>query len=146
MCEWIKQLKFLDGYSSNLSRCINLDEGKIYGMKSHDCHVFMQRLIPLTFRDMLPRPIWKVLTKLSLFFKEICAHQCRKGFLPRLFSTFCLGSGTETYWGEAKRYIFWPRLLPEAIDPVFCPGLGKNRGIFLYSSVPQAGPLQGHVR
>ena len=32
---------------------INLDEGKIYGMKSHDCHVFMQRLIPLAFRDML---------------------------------------------------------------------------------------------
>ena len=72
MCEWIKQLKFPDGYSSNLSRCINLEEGKIYGMKSHDCHVFMQRLIPLAFRDMLPMPIWKVLTELSLFFKEIC--------------------------------------------------------------------------
>jgi len=72
VCEWIKQLKFPDGYSSNLSRCINLEEGKIYGMKSHDCHVFMQRLIPLAFRDMLPMPIWKVLTELSLFFKEIC--------------------------------------------------------------------------
>jgi len=53
VCEWIKQLKFPDGYASNISRCINVDEGKIYGMKSHDCHVFMQRLIPLAFRDML---------------------------------------------------------------------------------------------
>ena len=34
------------------------------------------------------------------------SHQCNKGFLPRLFSTFCLGSGTEAYWGEAKRYPF----------------------------------------
>ena len=58
-------------------------------------------------------------------------HQWRKGFLPQLFFTFCLGSGTEAYWGEAKRYIFWPRLSPEAIDLVFCLGLGKNRGIFL---------------
>jgi len=65
VCGQIKQLKNHD--------CINLDKGKIYGMKSHDCHVFMQRLIPLAFHDMLPRPIWKVLTELSLFFKEICA-------------------------------------------------------------------------
>jgi len=53
VCEWIKQLKFLDGYSSNISCCINLDEGKVYGMKSHNCHVLMQRLVPLAFCDML---------------------------------------------------------------------------------------------
>jgi len=74
VCEWIKQLKFLDGYASNISRCINVDKGKIYGMKSHDCHVFMQRLIPLAFHDMLPKPIRDVLTEVSLFFKEICAN------------------------------------------------------------------------
>ena len=34
---------------------------------------FMQRLIPLAFRDMLSRPIWGVLTKLNVFFKKICA-------------------------------------------------------------------------
>lgn len=73
VCEWIKQLKFPDGYASNLSRCINIKERKIYGMKSHDCHVFMQRLIPLAFHGMLPKPIWGALSELSLFFKEICA-------------------------------------------------------------------------
>jgi len=74
VCEWIKQLKFPDGYASNISRCINVDEGKMYGRKSHDCHVFMQRLIPLAFRDMLPKPIWGVLIEVSLFFKVICAN------------------------------------------------------------------------
>jgi len=49
-------------------------------------------------------------------------HQCSKGFLPRLFSSFCLGFGTEAYWGEAKRYLFWPRLLPEAIKSLLCLG------------------------
>ena len=28
-------------------------------------------------------------------------NQCTKGFLPRLFFAFCLGSGTEAYRGEA---------------------------------------------
>ena len=53
----VKQIKFTNGYAFNISCCINIDEGKIYGTKSHDCHVFMQRLIPLAFRDMLSRPI-----------------------------------------------------------------------------------------
>ena len=41
-------------------------------MKSHVCHVFIQRLIALAFHDMLPKPIWRVLKKLSLPFKDIC--------------------------------------------------------------------------
>ncbi|XP_057739900.1 uncharacterized protein LOC130957009 [Arachis stenosperma] len=75
VCEWIKQLKFPDGYASNISQCINLADGKIYGMKSHDSHVFMERLIPLVFRDVLLKFIWGVLTELSLFFKQICATE-----------------------------------------------------------------------
>ncbi|XP_072081023.1 uncharacterized protein [Arachis hypogaea] len=54
-----------------------LTNGKIYGMKSHDSPVFMKRLIPLAFRDVLPKSIWGVLTDLSLFFKEICATEIR---------------------------------------------------------------------
>jgi len=77
VCGWVKQLKFPDGYVSNIARRINVEEGKINGMKSHDCHVFMERLIPLAFRDMLPKPIWRALTELSLFFKEICANELR---------------------------------------------------------------------
>ena len=46
-------------------------------MKSHDCHVFMQRLIPLAFHDMLPKPVWGALAELSLFFREICATKIR---------------------------------------------------------------------
>jgi len=39
-----------DGYSSNLARCANIEKGSsIHGMKSHDCHVFMETLIPVAF-------------------------------------------------------------------------------------------------
>ena len=47
VCEWCKNLKFLDGYVSNLAHCVNVKDCKFYRLKSHDCHVFMQRLLPL---------------------------------------------------------------------------------------------------
>ena len=41
VCMWLKQLKFSDGYVSNITRCVKTSEGKIFKMKSHDCYVFM---------------------------------------------------------------------------------------------------------
>ena len=42
VCEWCRNLKFSDGYVSNLAHCINVKDCKFYGLKSYDCHVFMQ--------------------------------------------------------------------------------------------------------
>jgi len=30
-----------DGCSSNISRCVTIEDGRIMGMKSHDWHIFM---------------------------------------------------------------------------------------------------------
>ena len=49
-----------------------MNEGKLIGMKSHDCHVFMETLIPIAFSH-LPERIWKSITKLSHFFKDLCS-------------------------------------------------------------------------
>jgi hypothetical protein len=48
--KWLKSLCFLDGHVSNISRLVNMKEYRLYGLKSHDCHVFIQTLIPLAFR------------------------------------------------------------------------------------------------
>ncbi|KAL0324681.1 UNVERIFIED_CONTAM: hypothetical protein Scaly_2435200 [Sesamum calycinum] len=61
MCEWICGLKFPDGYASNLARCVDMMELRMHGMKSHGCHVFLQKLIPIAFREMLPEHVWSVL-------------------------------------------------------------------------------------
>lgn len=45
----------------------------MWGMKSHDCHVFMERLLPIALREMLPEPIWKAMTEVSLFFRDLCS-------------------------------------------------------------------------
>ncbi|KAL0293053.1 UNVERIFIED_CONTAM: hypothetical protein Sangu_2525600 [Sesamum angustifolium] len=51
--EWIRSMEFPDGYASNLARCVDMMELRMHGMKSHDCHVFMQKLIPIVFHEML---------------------------------------------------------------------------------------------
>ncbi|KAL0290179.1 UNVERIFIED_CONTAM: hypothetical protein Sradi_7055600 [Sesamum radiatum] len=73
VCEWVKCLRFPDGYASNLSRCVDMTELRLHGMKSHDCHIFMQKLIPVAFREMVPEHVWSALTEVSLMFQVLCS-------------------------------------------------------------------------
>ncbi|KAL0409630.1 UNVERIFIED_CONTAM: hypothetical protein Sradi_1897400 [Sesamum radiatum] len=57
ICEWITRLKFPNAYASNLARCVDMKELRLHGMKIHDCYVFMQKLIPVAFGEMLPERI-----------------------------------------------------------------------------------------
>ena len=50
-------IRFPDGYSSDLASCVDLDNGKFSGMKSHDCHVFMERILPFIFAGLLDRNV-----------------------------------------------------------------------------------------
>jgi hypothetical protein len=42
---WLKNLKFSDGYAACFRRAVNLDTGKLSGVKSHNYHIFMERLL-----------------------------------------------------------------------------------------------------
>lgn len=60
--DWISQeVKFPDGYASNLRNCVDTRDGKFIGMKSHDCHVVMQRLLPFAFAHLLPRNVYQAI-------------------------------------------------------------------------------------
>jgi len=54
VCKWIRSLKFSYGYASNLGRCVDMRNGVLHNMKSHDCHVFMQQLVPLVLEISYP--------------------------------------------------------------------------------------------
>ena len=41
LCKFLKEVKVPDGYASNISWCVQVNERKIFGLKSHDCHVLM---------------------------------------------------------------------------------------------------------
>ncbi|PKU60718.1 hypothetical protein MA16_Dca028306 [Dendrobium catenatum] len=71
ICEWVKTLRVPDGYSSNISRCVDIRSGRLFRLKSHDCHIFMQCLLPTTF-SYLSDQILNPLIELSVFFKDLC--------------------------------------------------------------------------
>lgn len=73
LCQWLSDLKVTDGYSGNLSRCVNAVQTSISDMKSHDYHVFMERLLPLIVRELFPKHVVDVVIERSYFFKALCA-------------------------------------------------------------------------
>lgn len=72
ICEVLESAKPPDGFSSNVSRCVRVAEKKLVGLKSHDCHVIMQYLLPLAIRRVLPRKVVRLLLELSGFFRNLC--------------------------------------------------------------------------
>ena len=64
VCRWLKELRMPDGYSSNLARCADPNTGKLHGMKSHDCHIFIEQLLPIAFGS-LPKHVLDPLTEIS---------------------------------------------------------------------------------
>lgn len=83
-CKVLRDIKVPDGYSSNISRCVNSAEGKIHGLKTHDCHVLMQQLMPIALRGILPDEVTSVLFDLSAYFRGICSKVLHVDELDRL--------------------------------------------------------------
>ncbi|CAL8085665.1 unnamed protein product [Prunus armeniaca] len=82
--KFVLSVKFPDGYASNIARCVNVDGGKFTGLKSHDCHVFMQRLLPVGIRHLLPEDVVKPIMLLSRFFSQLTAKTLRKTDMHQL--------------------------------------------------------------
>jgi hypothetical protein len=72
---WIKSLMYPDGYAANLSRGVNLETLRVNGMKSHDYHIWIERILPSMVRGYVPERVWLVLAKLSYFFRQLCAKE-----------------------------------------------------------------------
>jgi hypothetical protein len=66
MC-WMKGLKFPDGYTAVLRRSVNMMTEKLNGLKSHDYHIIMEKLLPIMFQGYFDDPVWLVLVELSYF-------------------------------------------------------------------------------
>ncbi|KAL0325577.1 UNVERIFIED_CONTAM: hypothetical protein Sradi_5127000 [Sesamum radiatum] len=72
-CDFLSSVKFPDGFASNISRCVKEKKLTISGLKSHDCHVLLQRLLPLATRGYLHKEVYEILLELSDFFRKLCS-------------------------------------------------------------------------
>jgi hypothetical protein len=82
--EWLKILKFPDGYAAGFRRAVNLNTNKITGLKSHDYHIMIERLLPIMFRGYFNVSIWKALAELSYFYRQLCAKEIKKDVMEKL--------------------------------------------------------------
>ena len=64
-------MKIPDEYASNLEKRVDMTQGILHGMKSHDCRIFMEQLLPIAFIG-LPKNISKPIAEINLFFKDLC--------------------------------------------------------------------------
>ncbi|XP_004516086.1 uncharacterized protein [Cicer arietinum] len=82
----LKNVKTPDECSSSIPRCVHIKQHKIFGLKSYDCHVLMQELIPIALRGTLPDKVTSVLIDFCNFFKKICSKVLNVEFLEHLES------------------------------------------------------------
>ncbi|XP_020874040.1 uncharacterized protein LOC110226484 isoform X2 [Arabidopsis lyrata subsp. lyrata] len=61
-----------DGYCSNISRALSLEDCKVQGLKSYDYHVLMQQLLPVAIRGLLPKGPRVAIIRLCTFFNHLC--------------------------------------------------------------------------
>ena len=67
-CKVFKQVKLPQGFASNISRYVQLDDKKISSYKSHDAHVIMHYLLGVAVRKALLKTDATGLVKLGDFF------------------------------------------------------------------------------
>ncbi|KAK9049567.1 hypothetical protein SSX86_031464 [Deinandra increscens subsp. villosa] len=70
-CKCLHDIKVPSTYSANIKRLVSMKDCKLFGMKSHDCHVLMTHMIPIAIRGLLPENVRHTITKLCLFFNNI---------------------------------------------------------------------------
>ena len=72
-CKTLSEIKVLEGYSSNIRSCVSLDDLKLTGLKSHDCHVLMQQLLPIAIHPVLLKNVRYTISRLCFFLQcDLC--------------------------------------------------------------------------
>lgn len=83
-CERAACLRMPDGYSSNIASKVSLEDHKILGLKSHDCHVLMQQVLPVALRGLLPKGPRVAIFRLCATLNQLCQRVLDERQLERL--------------------------------------------------------------
>ncbi|WVZ52092.1 LOW QUALITY PROTEIN: hypothetical protein U9M48_003184 [Paspalum notatum var. saurae] len=75
---------FPDRYATNIKRTVNVSTGKLNGLKSHDYHILMERILPIMFHGYFDDELWKLIAELSYFYRQLCAKVISKKLMRKL--------------------------------------------------------------
>ncbi|XP_074337021.1 uncharacterized protein LOC141674198 [Apium graveolens] len=65
-------MKLPYGHASNIRNCVSMIDMKLYGLKSHDCYILLQQLLPVCIRSVLPKNVRVSIIRLCFFFNSLC--------------------------------------------------------------------------
>ena len=54
-----------------MKKLVSMEDLKLIGMKSHDCHVLMTQMLPVAIRSILPIKVRETIMRLCYFFNTI---------------------------------------------------------------------------
>ncbi|WVZ50776.1 hypothetical protein U9M48_002001 [Paspalum notatum var. saurae] len=83
-CGFLGSVKFPDGYASNLSTCVSVDGCNLQGLKTHDCHILLQRILPAAVRGIMRKDIYEAIAELGNFFQQLCAKTIKVDVMHRM--------------------------------------------------------------
>ena len=82
--DFLKLVKYPDGYAANISRLVNAKNGRLSSLKSHDCRVLLQQILPIRLQGFAHKDISIVLFKLGSFFQDLCSRTLKWSELEKL--------------------------------------------------------------
>ncbi|XP_074326589.1 uncharacterized protein LOC141664531 [Apium graveolens] len=66
-------MKLPYGHAWNIKSFMSMADLKIYGLKSHDCHILLQQLLLVAIRSVLPKHVRVTIIRLCFFFNSLCS-------------------------------------------------------------------------
>ncbi|KAF7139945.1 hypothetical protein RHSIM_Rhsim06G0120600 [Rhododendron simsii] len=82
--EFLKSVKYPDGYAANISRSVSSTNGRLTGLQSHDYHILIQQILPIGMRGFVDKEISTTLFELGSFFQDLCSKTLRRSELEKL--------------------------------------------------------------
>ncbi|XP_074362909.1 uncharacterized protein LOC141703230 [Apium graveolens] len=73
VCSSFLKMKLAYGFCSNIKNLVNMENLRLVGMKSHDCHTILHHLLPISIRSVLQKQVRCTIIRFCLFFKAICS-------------------------------------------------------------------------
>jgi hypothetical protein len=81
---WWLNLKFIYDYVVGFRSSANVKIGKLTRLKSHDYHIIIEKLILVMFHVYVKDDVWKVIAKISYFYRHLCAKEINKEMMEKL--------------------------------------------------------------
>ena len=94
-CDFIRSVKFPDGYASNLATHVTSDGCHLQGLKTHDCYILLQIILPAAIRGIMPKDICDAVAALGNFFQNLCSKTLKVDVLHRMKAEIPIIQGSQ---------------------------------------------------